>query len=230
MNGKLENVENEVQELRAELEAARARTAEYETALQDLDRQQSAAAGRLELARRQAAEYSARLETRESELAEARRREETYDAFRAVVERRDVAGLEAAGAIDAALDRLAAFGRLQAAIPAAREEVAPATTSRLPPSPKSSSKPGSGWSQSSARESTSGSRTRSSMRLRTASPATGSASYLSICRRSPGSGVSSSSRAQAPRTRSGARDSGADPWRARSAVSASYTSRRARGS
>ena len=73
MNGKLENVENEVQELRAELEAARARTAEYETALQDLDRQQSAAAGRLELARRQAAEYSARLETRESELAEARR-------------------------------------------------------------------------------------------------------------------------------------------------------------
>ena len=125
MNGKLENVENEVQELRAELEAARARTAEYETALQDLDRQQSAAAGRLELARRQAAEYSARLETRESELAEARRREETYDAFRAVVERRDVAGLEAAGAIDTALDRLAAFGRLQAAIPAAREEVAP---------------------------------------------------------------------------------------------------------
>ena len=42
-----------------------------------------------------------------------------------VVERRDVAGLEAAGAIDTALDRLAAFGRLQAAIPAARAEVAP---------------------------------------------------------------------------------------------------------
>src|SRR5687768_7619861 len=125
MNDKLENVENEVQELRAELEAARARTAEFEAALQDLDRQQSAAAGRLELARRQAAEYGARLETREAELAEARRREERYDAFRAVVARRDAAGVEAAGAIDTALDRLATFERLQEAIPAARAEVAP---------------------------------------------------------------------------------------------------------
>ncbi len=136
MNGELENVENEVQELRAELEAARARTAEYETALQDLDRQQSAAAGRLELARRQAAEYSARLETRESELAEVRRREEKYDAFRAVVEHRDVAGREAAEAIDTALDRLAEFARMQDAIPAARAEVAPGYDVSVPAEPE----------------------------------------------------------------------------------------------
>src|SRR5688500_15068804 len=93
------DVEKEVEGLRAEVEAIQNRAAEYEESLEELARQHSETAGRLELARRQAQEYHALLEKREAELAEKRRHEAVYDAFRAAVASRDAAGLEAAAAI-----------------------------------------------------------------------------------------------------------------------------------
>jgi DNA repair exonuclease SbcCD ATPase subunit len=118
------DVEKEVEGLRAEFEALQNRAAEYAESLEELGRQQSEAAGRLELARRQAQEYRALLEAREAELAETRRQEAAYEAFRAAVASRDAVGLEAAAAIDAALDALREYARLEAALPTAQKGVA----------------------------------------------------------------------------------------------------------
>lgn len=118
-------VESDVQRLRDELEAVLARTVECEAALEDLGRQQDAAAGRLELSQRQAADYRTRLEELEAELEEARREEAAYVAFSAALSSRDAAGLATAAAVDAALDRFADLGRLQDAADVAREAVSP---------------------------------------------------------------------------------------------------------
>jgi DNA repair exonuclease SbcCD ATPase subunit len=130
------DVEKEVEGLRAEFEALQNRAAEYAESLEELGRQQSEAAGRLELARRQAQEYRALLEARESELAEARRQEAAYEAFRAAVASRDAVGLEAAAAIDAALDALREYARLEAVLPTVEKGVAGSYDFTVPGEPE----------------------------------------------------------------------------------------------
>ncbi len=131
-----EQVASEVQGLRDELEAARLRTVENGAALEDLGRQQDAAAGRLELSRRQAVEYMARLEEREAELEELRRQEAAYETFRAALRSRDAAGVETAAAIDAVLNSFAAFVGLQEAVAASRAAVPPRFDVSVSPEPE----------------------------------------------------------------------------------------------
>lgn len=136
MNRQRVDVEREVERLRAEFEAVQSRALEYEESLDELARQQSETAGRLELARRQAQEYGAVLERREAELAEARRQEAAYKAFRAAVARRDAVGSDAAAAIDAALELLDEYARLNATLPVPQRGDKTPYDFTIPPDPE----------------------------------------------------------------------------------------------
>ncbi|MBA2333023.1 MAG: hypothetical protein H0V94_09565 [Actinobacteria bacterium] len=130
----VQQVESEVQALRAELEAVQARANEYEATLEELGRRKDETAGRLALSQRQTAEFASRLEVREAELEEARQRM-LYDDFLDAVKGRESAGLDAAAAIEDALASFAAYDRSYDDVAAARADVGPGYDVTDPPEP-----------------------------------------------------------------------------------------------
>ena len=121
----VQQVESEIEGLRAELDAVQARRVEYEATLEDLARQQDEAAARLELSQEEAAEFSSRLLEREAELEKARQQEAAYEAFREALSCRDAVGLEAAAAIDVVVDGLLEYARRHETVLEARDAVTP---------------------------------------------------------------------------------------------------------
>lgn len=130
----VQQVESDVQALRAELEAVQARADEYRAALEELGRRKDETAGRLALSQRQTAEFTSRLELREAELEEARQ-QALHEAFLDAVKDRDAAGLDAAAAIEDLLASFAAYDRGHDEVAAARTAVAPGYDVTDPPAP-----------------------------------------------------------------------------------------------
>ena len=131
----VQQVESEIQALRAELEAVQARASEYESTLEELGRRKDETAGRLALSLRQTAEFASRLEVREAELEEARQHA-LYEDFRSAVKGREAAALDAAAAIEDALASFAAYERSYDDVAAARIDVGPGYDVTDPPEPE----------------------------------------------------------------------------------------------
>src|SRR5688572_2570613 len=105
MSRQVDELAREVESLHGELEEARNRLLQHETALEHLEEQRAEATDRLELARRQIADLGRQVARRQAELEEARQ-QALHDAFLGSVERRDEAANEAAVRLDAAMEAL----------------------------------------------------------------------------------------------------------------------------
>jgi hypothetical protein len=131
----VEELERDVEQLRANLGEAEADALKQQAAIVELEERQAETAGRLALAEGQAAELRHRLELREAELEEAQE-QALYDAFLSDLADRDAAAFDAAARLDGVVEALAELDRQRAKAEESLERVPERFEAGVPEEPQ----------------------------------------------------------------------------------------------